>query len=417
MCNGYNHAADCDCGWGGVYHGGSGSGIYGAWDSVWLSDMRDGFAPFPNCMRALAARYRQEITLPRSCRYCGQDVYIYSNEHGSFVIFDQLGWPWPKHICPNAPLYIKEQIAKDNYDLFFPEAFNLYNLEQNLRMIGQIKGLRQRKVLLYKSKTIYEKELSLVQAAKQIIKFGYCNNLVLTVECRKCGQSVYLLIDNHSQMLVDSPWNLEQHKCPGGIYRMLDANTSIIALEDRLRGTNLPRIRAKSGETYEGLVCTDPGSSFSLNLGSCVIPDLVSKEALELYDFVRVDIDTLNPRLVKRTRKFVPKVNFSSNSTVERKIKTSNKSKIPDIQIQTSVSALVRHIESMITAEEKAKWDSMVEKYGPTFYYSAQRETLDYFYEKWIVLGGSSLESGKVSRFARRVATCVVDDLRKRKII
>jgi hypothetical protein len=30
-------------------------------------------------------------------------VYYYENEHGSKVFFDEIGWPWPKHSCPDNP--------------------------------------------------------------------------------------------------------------------------------------------------------------------------------------------------------------------------------------------------------------------------------------------------------------------------
>jgi len=39
-------------------------------------------------------------TIKTRCRYCGAEVYFYTNEHGSKVFFDELGPPWPIHSCP-----------------------------------------------------------------------------------------------------------------------------------------------------------------------------------------------------------------------------------------------------------------------------------------------------------------------------
>lgn len=36
-------------------------------------------------------------TIPMRCRYCKTDVFYFSCEHGSEVLFDALGVPWPQH--------------------------------------------------------------------------------------------------------------------------------------------------------------------------------------------------------------------------------------------------------------------------------------------------------------------------------
>ena len=33
------------------------------------------------------------------CPICGAEIFFYSNDFGSRVYFDDLGWPWPKHPC------------------------------------------------------------------------------------------------------------------------------------------------------------------------------------------------------------------------------------------------------------------------------------------------------------------------------
>jgi len=42
---------------------------------------------------------RRSRTFRTKCRYCGADVYFYTDECGSKVFFDDLGPPWPKHEC------------------------------------------------------------------------------------------------------------------------------------------------------------------------------------------------------------------------------------------------------------------------------------------------------------------------------
>ncbi|MBR1325729.1 hypothetical protein [Bradyrhizobium ottawaense] len=37
------------------------------------------------------------------CPECNASVYFYANEHGSRVLFDHLGPPWPKHPCTDIP--------------------------------------------------------------------------------------------------------------------------------------------------------------------------------------------------------------------------------------------------------------------------------------------------------------------------
>jgi len=38
-------------------------------------------------------------TVPMRCHTCGADIFWFSCEHGSSVLFDELGSPWPKHDC------------------------------------------------------------------------------------------------------------------------------------------------------------------------------------------------------------------------------------------------------------------------------------------------------------------------------
>lgn len=101
MCNAWNHPPGCTCGWGGEGHLGS------AYGHVWHGGMLGDPFQHPGLLRQIAVRHRISFSIPTKCWYCGQQIYIYANEYGSVVLFDELGWPWPKHDCPNAPADLK----------------------------------------------------------------------------------------------------------------------------------------------------------------------------------------------------------------------------------------------------------------------------------------------------------------------
>lgn len=41
----------------------------------------------------------QTKTYPTRCKDCAQDIFLLQCSCGSIVLFDELGWPWSKHIC------------------------------------------------------------------------------------------------------------------------------------------------------------------------------------------------------------------------------------------------------------------------------------------------------------------------------
>jgi len=53
-------------------------------------------------------------TYPTRCKYCGAKVFFFTCDCGSKVFFDELGWPWPEHRCPQylAARYGKEFIER-----------------------------------------------------------------------------------------------------------------------------------------------------------------------------------------------------------------------------------------------------------------------------------------------------------------
>ena len=38
-------------------------------------------------------------TFPMTCKYCGERIFYFTCDHGSRVLFDELGPPWPRHEC------------------------------------------------------------------------------------------------------------------------------------------------------------------------------------------------------------------------------------------------------------------------------------------------------------------------------
>jgi hypothetical protein len=83
MCNAWNHAPGCTCGWGGDGHsGGGGGGSY--YPTVYL--------------REIWPHHNDKFCRPTTCPKCGEQVFFVRHNGGS-VWFDELGPPWPKHKC------------------------------------------------------------------------------------------------------------------------------------------------------------------------------------------------------------------------------------------------------------------------------------------------------------------------------
>jgi hypothetical protein len=96
---GFNHYADCDCGWC-VNYGGRSPRAHRA---RLVEDMhqRDALSVLKrNSARYISGCY---VNPNAKCPVCGDAVYFYANEHGSRVFFDDLGPPWPKHPCTDNP--------------------------------------------------------------------------------------------------------------------------------------------------------------------------------------------------------------------------------------------------------------------------------------------------------------------------
>ena len=111
MCNAMNHPPGCNCGWGGGWHGGGygSSGGYSSFSSTTLNPSRDfhrRYSPSPASFIYKSIRNMHAKVLggawtePNAiCPECCQGVYFIKTENGGSIYFDELGPPWPKHVC------------------------------------------------------------------------------------------------------------------------------------------------------------------------------------------------------------------------------------------------------------------------------------------------------------------------------
>jgi hypothetical protein len=83
MCNAWNHAQGCPCGFGGDTGAGGGGPSLGA-STVVAWHVTDRGA---------------RVTHRTRCWWCGADVYFLRDENGGCALFDRLGAPWEVHGC------------------------------------------------------------------------------------------------------------------------------------------------------------------------------------------------------------------------------------------------------------------------------------------------------------------------------
>jgi hypothetical protein len=111
-CNGWNHSASCDCGWGGRWYGNLPSERTFVCTSKWV-DSQPGRPLATSIERLLAPGTPRRFTNPNAhCPVCGASVFYFQNEFGSRVFFDDLGVPWPKHPCTDNDIYRYSRSAR-----------------------------------------------------------------------------------------------------------------------------------------------------------------------------------------------------------------------------------------------------------------------------------------------------------------
>lgn len=81
-CNSLNHALNCHCGFGGN-----------------TSTSNVNSAPVNSSEYFYKEDLKHAKTYWSRCWLCGEEVFFHTNGYGDFVLFDNLGHPWPIHIC------------------------------------------------------------------------------------------------------------------------------------------------------------------------------------------------------------------------------------------------------------------------------------------------------------------------------
>lgn len=77
---GYNHYADCGCGW-------------------CVKARQAAESPRRSFVSSRFETFKSFTNPNASCPECGQRVFFYRSPYGGSVYFDELGPPWPKHPC------------------------------------------------------------------------------------------------------------------------------------------------------------------------------------------------------------------------------------------------------------------------------------------------------------------------------
>jgi hypothetical protein len=93
MCNAYNHAFDCPCGFGGDTGGGGWRGGRIRSIAEMLEPISGGWA------KDNGGTVESYVNANAHCPVCGDSVFFYRSPYNGRVFFDALGWPWPKHPC------------------------------------------------------------------------------------------------------------------------------------------------------------------------------------------------------------------------------------------------------------------------------------------------------------------------------
>jgi len=114
MCNAWNHAPGCTCGWGGDGHKGRANKY---------ANIRYSWVP------KILPVYESYIIPNASCPVCNKPVFFFQSDSGGRVFFDELGPPWPKHPCTNNTSSPKIFTNTENLNEY--KANNLYHWQKN----------------------------------------------------------------------------------------------------------------------------------------------------------------------------------------------------------------------------------------------------------------------------------------------
>ncbi|MEF2279912.1 hypothetical protein V3W47_16585 [Deinococcus sp. YIM 134068] len=267
MCNAYNHPPGCTCGWGGEGHLGAGSGGYGAlWHHGLLGDQNH----HPSLLSQVAVRHRTSFRVPTQCWYCGQDIYIYVNEYGSVVLFDDLGWPWPKHDCPHAPEHVKGESAS------FPRRFLTRMPERQAQWFRDVlEDLEQHgphsryahagNIPQAVIKGQYDQKKPTLEFLQELSRANNLRRgLFYPLDCRLCERRVWLFMPGSGEPHLLDPQSggvMRGHHCARGcssrtaaIRRSAGSLISWREVEVRIRTSEAGARDVREGETVIGFV-------------------------------------------------------------------------------------------------------------------------------------------------------------------
>ena len=147
MCNAWNHAPSCSCGWGGEGH----LGRRGAGDFLWPR------ISISSLLRDISRGY---VNPNAHCPVCGDSVFFDQSPEGGRVFFDSLGPPWPKHPCTDNGRPIQRQLMqthgietsdtsvevfqiKDGWEPFLLEDISPTSMPNVFRLLGLYQGHRR----------------------------------------------------------------------------------------------------------------------------------------------------------------------------------------------------------------------------------------------------------------------------------
>lgn len=110
VCNAYNHAPDCPCGFGGDTGG-------GGWGNSWAK----GYGPSLGWLGDGRGTVSSYVDPNAYCPVCGASVFFYRSPYNGRVFFDALGPPWPKHSCTDNGYEPRRTGGASAYDDRSPE--------------------------------------------------------------------------------------------------------------------------------------------------------------------------------------------------------------------------------------------------------------------------------------------------------
>ncbi|GGJ71296.1 hypothetical protein [Deinococcus aquiradiocola] len=251
MCNANNHPPGCTCGWGGE----GSSGGYGA-------------SFYHHQLSSLAVMHGKTFLIPVDCWYCGQPIYIYANRHGSVVLFDDLGRPWPKHQCLQAPAWLGDSsslqparflshIPVEQFSWFHALVDELSDPERHLHYVTTLEIPAEVLADAYEQRFL---TIQLLKALSNRLKLPA--GLHVPSRCRKCRQAILIRILDDRVGVFQQSWDrvLTRHSCFSSLPATLsrrDIFTALKASENEVHHwppLKQPTLGFIAGRTKEGML-------------------------------------------------------------------------------------------------------------------------------------------------------------------